>query len=73
MKVLVCGGAGYIGAHMCKLLARSGHEVVVFDNLSTGHSDLVRWGSLVSGDLLGGQNLMPLPVVSPNKKPAASG
>jgi len=52
MKVLVCGGAGYIGAHMCKLLARSGHEVTVFDNLSTGHAENVRWGPLVRGDLL---------------------
>jgi UDP-glucose 4-epimerase len=47
MKVLVCGGAGYIGAHMCKLLAQSGHEVTVFDNLSTGHAENVRWGPLV--------------------------
>lgn len=57
MKVLVCGGAGYIGAHMCKLLARSGHEVVVFDNLSTGYADLVRWGSLVRGDLLAAEDV----------------
>ncbi len=37
MKVLVTGGAGYIGSHTCKLLAENGHEPVVFDNLSEGH------------------------------------
>lgn len=50
--VLVCGGAGYIGAHMAKVLARAGHRVTVFDNLSTGHRAAVRWGELVVGDLL---------------------
>ena len=50
--VLVCGGAGYIGAHMCKQLARAGWTVVTFDNLSTGHRQAVRWGPLVEGDLL---------------------
>jgi UDP-glucose-4-epimerase GalE len=52
MKILVCGGAGYIGAHMCKHLARSGHAPVAFDNLSTGHDRAVKWGPLVEGDLL---------------------
>lgn len=52
MKILVCGGAGYIGAHMCKMLQAAGHEVTVFDNLSTGHEDSVRWGRLIKGDLL---------------------
>jgi UDP-glucose 4-epimerase len=52
MNILVCGGAGYIGAHMCKTLAEAGHEVTVFDNLSTGHAAAVRWGRLVGGDLL---------------------
>lgn len=52
MNILVCGGAGYIGAHMCKLLAEAGHAVTVFDNLSTGHREAVRWGSLIVGDLL---------------------
>jgi len=50
--VLVCGGAGYIGAHMCKALAAAGLVPVTFDNLSTGHRDAVRWGPLVEGDLL---------------------
>lgn len=52
MKVLVCGGAGYIGAHMCRTLAESGHQVMVLDNLSTGHRAAVRWGPLVVADLL---------------------
>ncbi len=38
MKVLVCGGAGYIGSHMVRRLVRAGHTPVVFDNLSTGHA-----------------------------------
>jgi len=52
MNILVCGGAGYIGAHMCKLLAAQGHSVTVFDNLSTGHAKAVQWGKLTRGDLL---------------------
>ncbi|WP_445011804.1 UDP-glucose 4-epimerase GalE [Vreelandella stevensii] len=51
MKVLVVGGAGYIGAHMVKQLARAGHGVVVLDNLSTGFRELVKYGELVEGDL----------------------
>ncbi|MFQ5561785.1 MAG: NAD-dependent epimerase/dehydratase family protein, partial [Nitrospinota bacterium] len=37
MKILVTGGAGYIGSHICKALKEKGHDVVVFDNLSRGH------------------------------------
>lgn len=51
-KVLVTGGAGYIGAHACKALARAGFEPVVFDNLSTGWKGAVKWGPLVQGDLM---------------------
>ena len=50
-KVLVTGGAGYIGSQTCKVLAGLGHEVVVYDNLSTGHRDFVKWGPLVQGDV----------------------
>lgn len=52
LRLLVCGGAGYIGSHMCKALARAGHEPVTFDNFSTGHRHAVKWGPLVEGDLL---------------------
>lgn len=51
MKVLVTGGAGYIGSHTCKALATQGHEVIVYDNLSTGHRKLVRWGAFEYGDI----------------------
>jgi UDP-arabinose 4-epimerase len=49
--VLVTGGAGYIGSHACKVLARAGYHPVVFDNLSRGHREAVRWGPLVEGNL----------------------
>lgn len=52
VNVLVTGGAGYIGAHACKALARAGFEPVVFDNLSTGWKGAVKWGPLVQGDLM---------------------
>jgi UDP-glucose 4-epimerase len=55
--VLVCGGAGYIGAHMAKALARAGYQLTVFDNLSTGHRAAVQWGDLVEGDLLDKETL----------------
>jgi len=50
--ILVTGGAGYIGSHACKVLARAGFAPVVFDNLSTGWADAVKFGPLVQGDLL---------------------
>jgi len=51
-KVLVTGGAGYIGAHTCKALALAGYSPLVYDNLSAGYRDFVRWGELVHGDVL---------------------
>jgi len=50
-KVLVPGGAGYIGAHTCKALAEAGFEPVVLDDLRAGHEDFVRWGPLHRVDL----------------------
>jgi UDP-arabinose 4-epimerase len=57
MKVLVTGGAGFIGSHTCKALAQAGHTPIVFDNLSTGHADAVRWGPLYVGDILDAASL----------------
>jgi UDP-glucose 4-epimerase len=51
MSVLVVGGAGYIGSHMIKQLARSGTDVITLDNLSCGYRDAVRYGEFVEGDL----------------------
>ncbi len=51
MKVLVCGGAGYIGSNMVAKLAASGHEPVVYDNLSRGHKAAIKGAKFVSGDL----------------------
>lgn len=51
MRVLITGGAGFIGSHTAKLLAQSGYQPVVYDNLSTGHLTAVRWGPIIVGDL----------------------
>ena len=49
--VLITGGAGYIGSHSAKALARAGFYPVVVDDLRTGHRSAVRWGPLVETDL----------------------
>ena len=49
--VLVTGGAGYIGSHVAKALSAGGRELVVYDNLSTGHRGAARWGHLVVDDV----------------------
>ena len=51
MRILVVGGAGYIGSHAVQLLGRSGHDVHVLDNLSVGHKAAVPPGTLIRGDL----------------------
>lgn len=51
MKILVTGGAGYVGSHACKAIAEAGHQPIVYDNLSRGHRSLVRWGAFEPGDL----------------------
>ena len=56
-SILVTGGAGYIGSHACKALARAGYVPVVYDNLSRGHRAAVRWGPLVEGDVADGTRL----------------
>lgn len=50
-KVLVTGGAGYIGSHVVKQLGEAGYEIVVYDNLSTGFAESVLYGELIVGDL----------------------
>ncbi len=49
--ILVTGGAGYLGSHICKALAAGGYTPVVYDDLSTGSRDLVQWGELELGDI----------------------
>ncbi len=49
--ILVTGGAGYVGSHACKALAGAGYRPIVYDNLSRGHREAVRWGPLIEGDL----------------------
>lgn len=50
MRILVIGGAGYIGSHTCALLIEQGHELVVLDDLSSGNPDFLIGGELVQGD-----------------------
>ncbi|MBW6418514.1 UDP-glucose 4-epimerase GalE [Celeribacter sp. PS-C1] len=50
-SILVTGGAGYIGSHACKALAQAGFRPVVYDDLSRGHADAVKWGPLIEGEL----------------------
>lgn len=56
-RVLVVGGAGYIGCHMLKELLGAGFDVTTLDNLSTGHRSAVTGGEFVQGDL-GDRNLL---------------
>jgi UDP-arabinose 4-epimerase len=50
-RILITGGAGYVGSHCAKALAAVGHEAIVFDSLLFGHRDFVRWGKLIEGDI----------------------
>lgn len=52
MKVLLTGGAGYVGSHAARVLQHSGHEVWIYDNLCAGHRSAVPAGKLIEGDLL---------------------
>src|SRR5215510_12852488 len=49
--ILVTGGAGFVGSHACKALARAGYLPVTFDNLERGHEWAVKWGPLERGDV----------------------
>lgn len=51
VMILVVGGAGYIGSHINKMLAKKGYDTVIFDNLIYGHKEAVKWGRLEIGDL----------------------
>jgi len=51
MKILVAGGAGYIGSHTVKELIKEGFEVLIYDNFSTGRKELLTGGEVVKGDL----------------------
>ena len=51
MKILITGGAGYIGSHVLKALGFQGHDIIIYDNLSTGHKAAITYGELVVGDL----------------------
>lgn len=55
--ILVTGGAGYIGSHVCKSLSKAGFDPITYDNLSTGHKHAVKWGDFEEGDILDTENL----------------
>jgi len=57
MRILVVGGAGYIGSHASRFLVRAGHEVSVYDNLAYGHRSAVPQGQLIVGDLADSERL----------------
>ena len=64
--VLVTGGAGYIGSHACKALAKAGYLPVAYDNLVCGHEWAVKWGPLERGDILDRGRLdQVFPTISP--------
>jgi len=50
-RVLITGGAGYVGSHCAKALVAAGHEGIVFDSLLAGHREHVRWGKFIEGDI----------------------
>lgn len=66
-NILVVGGAGYIGSHTCLDLASKGFTPIVYDNLSNGHAEFVRWGPFEHGDI---RDRARLDVVLDTYKPA---
>jgi len=51
MSILVAGGAGYIGSHVCKMLSNKGYDVIVYDNLSHGYKSFAKWGEFIPGNI----------------------
>src|SRR5262247_2102054 len=60
MKVLVIGGAGYIGSHTARVLRKHGHEAIIYDNLSTGYESLAKGFELITGDIADTAKLRPV-------------
>ncbi len=56
-RLLITGGAGYVGSHCVKALAAAGHECVVYDSLFRGHREFVKWGPLIEGDVRDAEQL----------------
>jgi UDP-arabinose 4-epimerase len=56
-RILITGGAGYVGSHCAKALAAAKHEGIIFDNFLYGHREFVRWGPLIKGDVRDGAAL----------------
>ena len=54
---IVTGGAGYVGSHCCKELAKAGYTPVTVDNLFRGHRELVKWGPFCECDVLDTERL----------------
>jgi UDP-glucose-4-epimerase GalE len=57
VRVVVIGGAGYIGSHVARALRRHGHQVIIYDNLFTGHAFLAEGFELIQGDIADGAKL----------------
>lgn len=51
VRILIIGGAGYVGSHCARAFADSRHQGVVFDSFPFGHREFVRWGELIEGDI----------------------
>src|SRR5215469_110959 len=60
MRVLVVGGAGYIGSHAARVLRQHGHDVLIYDNLSTGFEVLAKGFELIVGDIGDSERLQPV-------------
>ncbi len=60
MAILVVGGAGYIGSHTAHALQREGHEVIIYDDLSTGYAVLAEGFEFIVGDISDSKKLQPI-------------